>query len=67
VLDPRGTVEFNKTWKHIPRILEETDEIYFQDRHFEAHPSLQGSINGGVFICRPQKWLVFLRLLFFRT
>lgn len=65
VLDPRGTVEFNKTWKHIPRILEETDEIYFQDRHFEAHPSLQGSINGGVFICRPPKVAGFFKDYYF--
>lgn len=55
ILDPRGTEEFNKTWGHIPRILEETSEIYFTDRHFEANPLLQGSINGGVFIFRPQK------------
>ncbi|MEY8761151.1 glycosyltransferase [Chryseobacterium tongliaoense] len=55
VLDPRGTEEFNKTWEHIPRILEETTEIYFTDRHFDAHPLLKGSINGGVFIFRPKK------------
>ncbi|CAI8710339.1 hypothetical protein [Chryseobacterium sp. IT-36CA2] len=55
ILDPRGTEEFNKTWEHIPRILEETSEIYFTDRHFDAHPLLEGSINGGVFIFRPQK------------
>ncbi|WP_288243628.1 glycosyltransferase [uncultured Chryseobacterium sp.] len=55
VLDPRGTEEFNKTWGHIPRILEETNEIYFTDRHFENNDLLQGSINGGVFIFRPQK------------
>ncbi|MDR6159792.1 lipopolysaccharide biosynthesis glycosyltransferase [Chryseobacterium sp. SLBN-27] len=52
VLDPRGTEEFNKTWGHIPRILEETNEIYFTDRHFENNDLLQGSINGGVFIFR---------------
>lgn len=55
VLDPRGTEEFNKTWGHIPRILEETTEIYFTDRHFDANPLLQGSINGGVFVFRPKK------------
>lgn len=55
ILDPRGTGEFNKTWGHIPRILEETSEIYFTDRHFENSPLLQGSINGGVFIFRPKK------------
>lgn len=55
ILDPRGTEEFNKTWGHIPRILEETSEMYFTDRHFEANPLLQGSINGGVFIFRPEK------------
>lgn len=54
ILDPRGTDEFNRTWGHIPRILEETSEKYFTDRHFEAHPLLQGSINGGVFIFRPK-------------
>ncbi|MBT2620638.1 glycosyltransferase [Chryseobacterium sp. ISL-6] len=55
VLDPRGTEEFDKTWGHIPRILEETSEKYFTDRHFEAHPLLQGSINGGVFVFRPKR------------
>lgn len=55
ILDPRGAEEFNKTWGHIPRILEETNEIYFTDRHFENHPLLQGSINGGVFVFRPKK------------
>ncbi|MBK1898207.1 glycosyltransferase [Chryseobacterium paridis] len=55
ILDPRGTEEFNKTWGHIPRILEETSEMYFKDRHFEANPLLKGSINGGVFIFRPKK------------
>lgn len=55
ILDPRGTNEFNETWGHIPRILEETNEIYFTDRHFEANPLLQGSINGGVFVFRPKK------------
>ncbi|MDQ1855903.1 hypothetical protein [Chryseobacterium sp. WLY505] len=54
ILDPRGTDEFNKTWGHIPRILEETSEMYFTDRHFEANPLIQGSINGGVFIFRPK-------------
>ncbi|WP_261510079.1 glycosyltransferase family protein [Chryseobacterium paludis] len=55
ILDPRGTKEFNKTWGHIPRILEETTEIYFTDRHFDPHPLLLGSINGGVFVFRPEK------------
>ena len=55
ILDPRGTTEFNKTWGHIPRILEETTEKYFTDRHFNKHPSLQGSINGGVFVFRPEE------------
>ncbi|WP_346983317.1 hypothetical protein [Chryseobacterium sp. POE27] len=55
VLDPRNTEEFNKTWGHIPRILEETNEIYFTDRHFKNNNLLQGSINGGVFIFRPEK------------
>ncbi|MDQ0592621.1 lipopolysaccharide biosynthesis glycosyltransferase [Chryseobacterium ginsenosidimutans] len=55
ILDPRGTQEFNKTWKHIPRILEETDEVYFTDRNFKNNSLLQGSINGGVFIFRPRK------------
>ncbi|CAM3041219.1 hypothetical protein DRF59_11930 [Chryseobacterium flavum] len=55
ILDPRGTEEFNRTWRHIPRILEETNEVYFTDRHFTPHPLLQGSINGGVFVFRPKK------------
>ncbi|MBB4807647.1 hypothetical protein HNP38_002953 [Chryseobacterium defluvii] len=65
VLDPRGTEEFNRTWGHIPRILEETNEIYFTDRHFEADPLLQGSINGGVFIFRPRKTADIFRDYYF--
>ncbi|WP_080719626.1 glycosyltransferase [Elizabethkingia anophelis] len=55
VLDPRETNEFKKTWQHISRILEETTEKYFTDRNFSipAEAELQGSINGGVFIFRP--------------
>ncbi|ATL44754.1 glycosyltransferase [Elizabethkingia sp. HX WHF] len=55
VLDPRETNEFKKTWEHIPRILEETTEKYFTDRNFSIPigTELQGSINGGVFIFRP--------------
>jgi lipopolysaccharide biosynthesis glycosyltransferase len=55
VLDPRGTEEFNKTWRHITRILDETTDRYFTDRHFESSSLLQGSINGGVFVFRPKK------------
>lgn len=55
ILDQRGTDEFNKTWGHISRILEESTESYFTDRHFKANSLLQGSINGGVFIFRPSK------------
>ncbi|MCL1667828.1 glycosyltransferase [Elizabethkingia ursingii] len=55
VLDPRETNEFKKTWEHIPRILEETTEKYFIDRNFSIPEGaeVQGSINGGVFIFRP--------------
>ena len=55
ILDPRYTKEFVKTWQHIPRILEETTASYFTDRNFDNNPHLIGSINGGVFIFRPQQ------------
>ncbi|MNI39377.1 hypothetical protein D3C87_383340 [compost metagenome] len=55
ILDPRGTDEFNKTWAHIPRILSETTFDYFTLRNFDYSDQLQGSINGGIFIFRPQK------------
>lgn len=55
ILDPRHTSKFNETWKHIPRILEESTCDYFTDRNFEYNENLQGSINGGVFIFRPKE------------
>lgn len=55
VLDPRGTEEFNETWKHIPRILAESTQKYFSDRNFQANKNLKGSINGGVFLLRPHQ------------
>ncbi|SHL52281.1 glycosyltransferase family protein [Chryseobacterium polytrichastri] len=67
ILDPRGTIEFNKTWGHIPRILDETNEVYFTDRYFENHPLLQGSINGGVFIFRPKKIADFFENYYFSS
>lgn len=54
ILDPRDTEEFKKTWQHIPRILQETNVSYFTDRNFEDTNELMGSINGGVFLFRPQ-------------
>jgi hypothetical protein len=53
ILDPRGTPEFIETWKHIPRILDETSQDYFASRNFALNPNLQGSINGGVSVFRP--------------
>lgn len=55
VLDPRGENIFNETWKHIPRILEETTLEYFKSRNFPTNALLQGSINGGVFMFRPSE------------
>jgi len=54
ILDPRHTVKFNETWKHIPRILAESTYDYFTERSFEYNENLQGSINGGVFVFRPE-------------
>jgi lipopolysaccharide biosynthesis glycosyltransferase len=55
VLDPRGTPEFKKTWKHLPHGEAETTAIYFTNRNFSNHPELKGSINGGVFLFRPNE------------
>lgn len=54
ILDQRGSRKFNETWKHIPRILEETTADYFTERNFKDSEKLQGSINGGVFVFRPK-------------
>ena len=54
VLDPRGTEKFKLTWSDNETVLAETTDSYFTRRNFEANKKLQGSINGGVMIFRPQ-------------
>lgn len=54
VVDDRSSESFKKTWAKFPQNLNETNETYFTNRGFKAHPKLLGSINGGVFVFRPQ-------------
>lgn len=49
VVDPRGTEEFVETWT----IKNETIRSYFESRNFEFKDSIIGSINGGIFLFRP--------------
>ena len=64
VLDPRGSPQFinivKKYWGY-PEILEETHRSYFTDRGFVPHEGIVGSINGGVFVCSPQKCAPILK------
>lgn len=55
IIDPRGTEEFYQTWRHIPRILNESTDDYFYERNFPKSENLMGSINGGVFVFRPKE------------
>ena len=57
VIDPRGSRGFINTCKNIWRnvsIIKETHQSYFLERGFEHNENLTGSINGGVFVCRPK-------------
>ncbi len=55
ILDARGSDEFIQTWKSNQRIINETNLSYFTSRNFEPSSKLQGCINGGVFLFRPNK------------
>lgn len=55
VLDPRGSVEYDRTWGHLAHGKSETTEDYFVKRNFPATKGLIGSINGGVFVFRPNQ------------
>lgn len=57
VIDPRESQGFLNTCKNIWKdasIVNETHLSYFLDRGFEQNENLIGSINGGVFVCRPK-------------
>lgn len=54
VLDQRGSEGFRRTWRDFPRILSETSESYFTSRGFPVAQGIQGSINGGILLFRPQ-------------
>ncbi len=68
VVDQRESQEFanvvNHFWR-LPKILKETHQSYFTDRGFPVHPFRVASINGGVFLCRPNDIAELFRDFYF--
>lgn len=52
-LNPRGTQKFKKIFAGNERVLNETTMDYFTSRNFEKNDKLEGNINGGVILFRP--------------
>ena len=53
-LNPRGTEKFKKIFAGNERVLKETTQDYFRERGFEVNEPLEGNINGGVLVFRPE-------------
>ena len=68
VVDPRGSFKFENVvrrfWKQ-PAILAETHESYFSDRGFPSHSFPMVSINGGVWLCQPQRIQELFHAMYF--
>lgn len=61
VIDNRSSEEFVKTWS----IKNETVKDYFKARNFEYNENLSGSINGGVFLFKPQEVAILFKEYYF--
>lgn len=65
VLDIRGSDEYKRAWAHLPHGSNETTSDYFEKRNFPPFEGLHGSINGGIFVFRPEKVAKMFRDYYF--
>jgi hypothetical protein len=68
VVDKRSSLKYinvvRELWEK-PGILTETHESYFSSRGFPDHPFPKGSINGGVWLCKPARIAEEFRRFYF--